>query len=119
MHRHDKIIFNEKDPSTSIETIIDDINSEYRLRITKGKNGKKIHILLPSFKSEPNTVKGVITQPKDYPPDIQNYLLQELPKHLPHESLKSYLDNLGTFAPLPEEIIGEISSREDSPLELY
>ena len=119
MHRHDKIIFNEKDPSTSIETIIDDINSEYRLRITKGKNGKKIHILLPSFKSVPNTVKGVITQTTDYPPDIQNYLLQELPKHLPHESLKSYLDNLGTFAPLPERAISSFTTPKESPVELF
>ena len=68
MHRHDKVIFHEQDPSIYIETIIDDINSEYRLRITKEKNGKILHILLPSFKSAPHTIKGVITQPTDYGP---------------------------------------------------
>ena len=119
MHRHDKIIFKEKDPSICIETIIDDINSEYKLRITKEKDGKKIHILLPSFKSEPNTVKGVITQTTDYPPDIKNYLLQKIPEHLPSESLKSYLDHLGTFAPFPEEVLRTFSTVQDSPVELY
>lgn len=119
MHRHDKIIFNEKDPSTSIETIIDDINSEYRLRITKEKNRKKIHILLPSFKSEPHTIKGVITKPTDYQPGIKDYLYNELPKHLPPESLKSYLDNLGIFAPLPERAISGFSTPKESPVELF
>ena len=119
MHRHDKIIFHEQAPSMRIETIIDDINSEYRLRITKEKDGKKIHILLPSFKSEPNTVKGVITQTTDYPPDIKKYLLQELTKPLPPESLKSYLEHLGTFAPLPERAISSFTTPKESPVELF
>ena len=117
MHRHDKIIFKEKDPSICIETIIDDINSEYKLRITKEKDGKKLHILLPSFKSEPHIIKGVITKPTDYPPFFKDFF-EKKKKNLSPESLASFFDNLGTFAPLPEEVIGTFSSLKDSPLEL-
>ena len=106
---HDRIIFGEKNPTTYIQSMNDDIHNLKQLRICQKRQGKGIYILLPDLQANPHDIKGIITEetsdiPKEY---------RMLTKSIPEEKLRAYLKSLGIL----ERTVGTIS-KDNLPIDI-
>lgn len=106
---HDRIIFGEKNPTSYIQSMNDDIHNLKQLRICQKRQGKGIYILLPDFQSKPYEVKGIITEETSEIPEQYKMLM----KAIPEEKLRAYLKSLGIL----ERIVGTIS-KDNLPIDI-
>ncbi len=106
---HDKIILNEKNPSTYIESIVDTSHKVSRLRIKQQKGKQVIYVLLPDGESNPHKVYGVLTETTEEIPETYSKWVKDIPK----EKLKEFLESLGIL----EQEIGRFGG-EDCPIDL-
>ncbi len=106
---HDRIIFGERNPSTYIQSMNDEIHHLKQLRICQEKYGKKIYIILPDFESKPDTVIGVVTE-ESYEMPSQ---FKMATKYIPENKLREYLKTLG----ISEKVVGKIN-KDNSPIEI-
>lgn len=106
---HDRIIFGEKNPTSYIQSMNDDIHNLKQLRICQKRQGKGIYILLPNLQLKPCDVKGIITEETSEIPEEYKILI----KSIPEEKLRAYLKSLGIL----ERIVGTIS-KDNLPIDI-
>lgn len=106
---HDRIIFGEKNPTTYIQSMNDDIHNLKQLRIYQQRQEQGIYILLPDFKSKPYDVKGIITEETNEIPEQYKMLTKDIPE----EKLREYLKTLGIL----ERVVGTIN-KDNLPIDI-
>lgn len=77
---HDRIIFGEKNSTTYIQSMNDDIHNLKQLRIYQQRQEQGIYILLPDFQSKPYDVKGIITEETNEIPEQYKMLTKDIPE---------------------------------------
>lgn len=106
---HDRIIFGEKNPTTYIQSMNDDIHNLKQLRIYQQRQEQGIYILLPDFKSKPYDVKGIITEETNEIPEQYKMLTKDIPE----KKVREYLKTLGIL----ERVVGTIN-KDNLPIDI-
>lgn len=106
---HDRIIFGEKNPTTYIQSMNDDIHNLKQLRIYQKRQEQGIYILLPNLQLKPYDIKGIITRETEEIPEQYKMLT----RNIPESKLREYLKMLG----ISEQVIGTIN-KDNIPIDL-
>lgn len=106
---HDRIIFGEKNPTTYIQSMNDDIHNLKQLRIYQKRQEQGIYILLPDLQSKPYDVKGIITEETNEIPEQYKMLIKDIPE----KKLREYLKTLGIL----EKVVGTIN-KDNLPIDM-
>lgn len=106
---HDRIIFDEKNPTTYIQSMNDDIHNLKQLRIYQQRQEQGIYILIPDLYSKHYDVRGIITEETNEIPEQYKMLI----KNIPENKLREYLKMLG----ISEKVIGTIN-KDNSPIDI-
>lgn len=106
---HDRIIFGEKNPTTYIQSMNDDIRNLKQLRIYQKRQEQGIYILLPDLQLKPYDIKGIVTEETEEIPEEYKMLI----KHIPKNKLRGYLKMLG----ISEKVISTID-KDNLPIDM-
>lgn len=106
---HDRIIFGEKNSTTYIQSMNDDIHNLKQLRIYQQRQEQGIYILLPDFQSKPYDVKGIITEETNEIPEQYKMLTKDISE----KKLREYLKTLGIL----ERVVGTIN-KDNLPIDI-
>lgn len=106
---HDRIILGEKNPTTYIQSMNDDIHDLKQLRIYQKRQEQGIYILLTNLQSKPCDVKGIITRETNEIPEQYKMLIKDIPE----SKLREYLRMLG----ISEQVIGTIN-KDNLPIDI-
>lgn len=106
---HDRIIFGEKNPTTYIQSMNDDIHNLKQLRIYQKRQEQRIYILLPDLQLKPYDIKGIITEETEEIPEEYKMLIKDIPEN----KLRGYLKMLG----ISEKVISTID-KDNLPIDM-
>ncbi|MCI9063130.1 MAG: NUDIX domain-containing protein [Clostridia bacterium] len=106
---HDRIILGERNPSTYIQSMNDDIHNIKQLRIYQKRKNQGMYILVSDYQSKEYNASGIITEEDEQIPEEYKMLTKNIPK----EKLREYLRILG----ISEKVVGTIN-KNDIPMDL-